>query len=501
MKKYISIILTFSMIVCMFGCSEKDINPYYVYDCLKTQVSYESDLSDESKLANYLFYGISEECSVIMHRAKDAHFIDEIAVIICPDESQVQSVNEAIKTHIDEIYNDYSKYNPAELVKIDNAIVKTYKNYVFLCITADYNNARKVLENAINNSPTSYESSSYNENNKDNSLIENVSSKITDNSSEELVQTHPQYPSIISKSGEVITYQNGVMRVDNSAFEPYAYFHSVSKNYADIVNYVQRQLDGVCDVYAIPIPNAYGIVFPDDVRKKVNYNSQNDAIDNLKKLFNENIKVVDCYDNLMKHRNEYIYFRTDHHWTQLGAYYAYESFCEVKNVNYFPLEGRKISEFSGFLGSLYRNSSGKDPMLGNTPDTVIAYHPVSEDAKMKFTDTNGVVYNWDIIHDVTNYPVSEKYSTFAASDSPYAVFNNPQVTDGSSCIIIKESYGNAFVPFLVDHYSTIYEIDYRYWNGNIIDFAKEMQVNDVIFVNNLSMIGSNYLIAKMSALI
>ncbi len=501
MKKIIALILVLVMTFCTFGCNEKNINPNYVYNCLKTQISYESELTDESEMAKYLFYEIPDNSSVKMHRATDAHFIDEIAVFVCQDEKDTQVINDAIKTHIEEIYNDYSKYNPSQLIKIDNAVIKTYKNYVFLCITGDYDNAKTVLDNAIKNSPENFDSGSIEESVEIISSIGETSSEISSSDFEQQVQTNPQYPSIISKSGQLVTYQNGVMRVDNSAFEPYKYFHSTSESYASILNYTSNQLKDISQVYAIPIPNSYGIVFPDDIKPKINYHKQNDAIYNLKKLFNENIKVVDCYDNLMKHRDEYIYFRTDHHWTQLGAYYAYESFCKVKNIEHFSLEGRKVSEFSGFLGSLYQRSSGKDPMLGDTPDTVIAYHPVSKNATMEFTDTNDIIHKWDIIHDVTNYPISEKYSTFAASDSPYAVFKNPDVTDGSSCVVIKESYGNAFIPFLVDHYSTVYEIDYRYWKGNIIDFTKEMKADDVIFINNLSMIGSNYLIGKLSSLI
>ena len=149
----------------------------------------------------------------------------------------------------------------------------------------------------------------------------------------------------------------------------------------------------------------------------------------MKNFFNEEINIVDCYDILMKHRDEYIYFRTDHHWTQLGAYYAYESFCKNKNIEYYSLENRKVSIFEGFLGSLYQRSSGKDPMLGNTPDTVFAYHPVSKNVNMSFTDVNGNTYAWDIIHDVTKYPASEKYNTFAASDSPFSVLKNSDLKD------------------------------------------------------------------------
>lgn len=103
-----------------------------------------------------------------------------------------------------------------------------------------------------------------------------------------------------------------------------------------------------------------------------------------------------------------------------------------------------------------------------------------------------------MIHDVSNYPLAIKYSAFIAGDNPYTMIQNKDITDGSSCIVIKESFGNAFVPYLTDHYSKIYVIDYRYWDGDLFSFAQKKKVNDVIFVNNLSMIRSDYLTGRLA---
>ena len=62
---------------------------------------------------------------------------------------------------------------------------------------------------------------------------------------------------------------------------------------------------------------------------------------------------------------------------------------------------------------------------------------------------------------------------------------------------MKESFGNAFVPFLVDHYQTIYVVDYRYWTGSVTELAAQKNVKDVIFVNNLSMIRNKNLVGKL----
>lgn len=219
----------------------------------------------------------------------------------------------------------------------------------------------------------------------------------------------------------------------------------------------------------------------------------------VKKLSN-NVKTVNMYDNLMKHRNEYIYFRTDHHWTALGAYYGYEEFCRAKGVLPITLDRHETVEFDGFLGSFY-NDTNKSKVLEKNPDTIKAYYPISPDTSLVYTTTSGKSNSWDVIYDVSNYPAYAKYSTFIAGDNPYTVIKNDNLKDGSSCVVVKESFGNAFVPFLVDHYEKIYVVDYRYWQGNVVKLAKEKKVDDVIFLNNLSMIRSDYLTGRLGQVI
>ena len=103
--------------------------------------------------------------------------------------------------------------------------------------------------------------------------------------------------------------------------------------------------------------------------------------------------------------------------------------------------------------------------------------------------------------DVNGWDKGTLYSTFVGGDTPMAVIENPKVTDGSTCVVMKESYGNAFIPFLVDHYSTIYILDYRYSNVNVIDFVKEKQADDLICINNISLIGDEDVAATISGVL
>ena len=72
------------------------------------------------------------------------------------------------------------------------------------------------------------------------------------------------------------------------------------------------------------------------------------------------------------------------------------------------------------------------------------------------------------------------------------------MTEGPSCIVVKESFGNCFIPFLVNHYKTIYVIDYRDYTGTVSALAQEKGVDDVICVNNISMTRNDGLVEEFT---
>lgn len=312
--------------------------------------------------------------------------------------------------------------------------------------------------------------------------------------------TH-DYPELKSKNGTFSTYSSGAIRVDNAAFSVCGTLSdSVTSKYAALVSEVADSLNGKTKVYSLIIPTSYGVTLPDDIKPQIaNYADQGENIAKVFSKMSENVTPVYCYDDLMTHRDEYLYFRTDHHWNGKGAYYAYEAFCRTKGIEPFTLEKREKKEFDGFLGTMYQNN-GKDENL-LPADTVEAFLPVSANAAMKFTNTDGTTYDWPIVKDVSEWSSGAKYNTFAGSDNPITEFTNPDVADGSVLIVVKESFGNALLPYLVDHYSKIYEIDYRYWKGNLVSFADEVGADDLLFANNIMMTSTSLLVGNLSKII
>ncbi len=275
-----------------------------------------------------------------------------------------------------------------------------------------------------------------------------------------------------------------VLIVDDAGYEYYNFSQSTADRYAGAVSRAANALKGQARVFDIVVPTSMDITLSDKVRRRIGSDDQKKAIETIYAAVSPGVVTVDTFDALRAHRREYIYFRTDHHWTALGAYYAYREFAAAADLRAAELDEFTERRFDNFVGAFYYDS-GKNKALEKNPDTVYAYEPKSTN-DMEYTDKSGKVIKWNIITDVSKWSRGSLYNTFIGGDNPYCHITNPGVTDGSSCVVIKESFGNAFVPFLLANYGEIHVIDYRYWKGTLTSFVQSRGVQDVIYLNNTS---------------
>lgn len=289
-----------------------------------------------------------------------------------------------------------------------------------------------------------------------------------------------------------------ILIVDDSAYEYYNFSKNEANNY---ISNIVKAANNVSErnTYCMVIPTSMDIILPQSMRDNLKTSDQRSALDYIYGSMSDKVKTVPVYDALKAHCDEYIYFRTDHHWTALGAYYAYQKMCEMNSWQIRPIEEYSTKVYENFLGSFYADS-GKNPALSKNPDVITAYEP-TVNADFKYTDKKGNTYNWDIIRDVSDWNSSSKYSTFVGGDNPYSVITNNDTQSDRSCVIIKDSFANALIPFMVEHYKTIHIIDFRYWSGKIDEFVRANSVNDIYFINNISMTRNKSLIEKLSNII
>ncbi len=292
----------------------------------------------------------------------------------------------------------------------------------------------------------------------------------------------------------------GVLLTGDTAYELYNFNISVANRYSAAISNAANRFNSSVNVYSIVAPTSIGITLPDSLKKSVNSSDQLKAINYLYGSMSDKVKTVDAYSNINKHKNEYVYFRTDHHWTQLGAYYAYEQLMSRKKSATVPLEMYTTMQFDGFLGTFY-TASKKPKALEESPDSVVAYKPFNN-ASMTVINKAGKTLHPPIIQDTTKHPANLKYaSTFIYGDNPFTTIVNNDLTDGSACVVVKDSYGNAFAPLLIPHYQTVYVVDFRDYSGSLAELVNNNNVQDVIFLNNISATRNSSLVGKLENLI
>ena len=280
----------------------------------------------------------------------------------------------------------------------------------------------------------------------------------------------------------------GLYGNDGAAYNSYYFSQESVEQYARAMNTCAKNLEGQATVYSIIAPTSAGALLDEQTLEDLGGTDQLQAIKYFHSLYDDAVHGINVYNTLRAHNDEYIYFRTDHHWTQLGAYYAYAEFCRDKGVEPSNIFGREKMTFDGFLGTFYSELGNSD--MEARPDYVDAYIPNSTN-DMVIWDTDGNEIETNVVTDVSDWNMYSKYNCFISGDRPLSRIDNPLKSDGSSCLVIKDSFGCAFVPLLVDDYQTVWVIDFRYSDRSIPDFVREHNIQDVIFLNAIVLAGTD----------
>ncbi|MGN0537025.1 MAG: DHHW family protein, partial [Acutalibacteraceae bacterium] len=244
-------------------------------------------------------------------------------------------------------------------------------------------------------------------------------------------------------------------------------------------------------VYNIVVPTHCEIGLPE--RFSDLYYSQREYLNNIFNNYSADIISVDPYYALMHHRNDYLYFSTDHHWTVDAAYLAYQVFAQKAGITALTEDDMERKSIEGFTGSL---ASGTG--LTNT-DTVYYY-------TFPNCDITTVQYDAYAENPVTSMLFHEyasgvnAYGVFLGGDMPLIVTTNEQ-GNGKKIAVVKESYGNAFAPFISGTYSETHIIDSRYFKANLKTYLEEHDIDTVIFINNTMASATGVRCEELNALV
>ena len=192
---------------------------------------------------------------------------------------------------------------------------------------------------------------------------------------------------------------------------------------------------------------------------------------------------IDLRASVKAHGNEYVWFRTDHHWTPLGAYYAY---CALSGA--LGYEALPISDFRETLVSdeFFGTAWSKSGAYLTPPDKIYAF----------FGDDDGSYYIYDKLkgkkldfglYDRSKLPTKDKYSFFLGGDHGHIQISNGK--EKPHLLVIKDSYFNSIAPFLCRHFE-LDVIDLRYFSGSVCEYAKDRDLKNILILCGLDSLAS-----------
>jgi hypothetical protein len=292
-------------------------------------------------------------------------------------------------------------------------------------------------------------------------------------------------PAAVSQPDE-LPYQNieSVIIYKNRAVQIFGGSPQMASPFAAVVGRYQQELPQTT-VYFMPIPIGADYYLPTRVNKGIMREKL--VIDHVLSLLPQQVRPVHAYEKLAQHTPEYVYFNTDHHWTGLGAYYAYTAFAEAANITPLSLSTLIKKEIPNFLGSLYHRTLS--PVLKSKGDTV-EYYKVPVQTSVKFY-AGGARQGQPTQLYAEYARGAGAYGVFLGGDYPMMKITS-DVKNGRKIVMIKDSYGNAFAPYLASHYEEVYVLDYRYFSGNIKTLIQQEGIQDLLFAHNSYVFSSGY---------
>lgn len=274
--------------------------------------------------------------------------------------------------------------------------------------------------------------------------------------------------------GDLLFYDDRVLEV----------YHS-DKNLKYIPRYtdaLNRFADAMPNIHVfsmvIPKPSAYYIK-----GSPIDGDTAGDTLKDLQAIeerLSSKVQSINVYDTLAGHTEEPIYFRTDHHWTALGAYYGTQKFASDAGLPFADLSTFTLETREKFLGSMYTYTK-QSPKVAKLAEDFPIYKPSTTYQALCYDVSFQNPKEHDIFYYVSDDHRSLFYLTFINGDGNSWKIHSDACGNGRKVLLIKDSYGNAMVPFLLSSYEEIYVADARTFTRNLKEFVTEQGITDVLF--------------------
>lgn len=234
------------------------------------------------------------------------------------------------------------------------------------------------------------------------------------------------------------------------------------------------------------IPNA-AYIYDHLIPRNAPVRDQEKDIKYVMNAVSTSLNFVDLTKTMSSHKEEDIYYKTDHHWTTLGARYAFDALSTALGIEKPTQEYKIYPVTHSFQGTL-ASKSGYDKAL----DTIEIYVPqgVNTDCVVNFTDEGKKTAS---VYESAALEKKDKYEVFFGGNHTRIDISTP-MEGKKNLLLFKDSYANCFIPFLVPYYRNIIVIDPRYFYDDIESLISDNEITDVLFLYNVNtFLGDNSL--------
>lgn len=234
------------------------------------------------------------------------------------------------------------------------------------------------------------------------------------------------------------------------------------------------------------IPNA-AYIYDHLIPRNAPVRDQEKDIKYVMNAVSTSLNFVDLTKTMSSHKEENIYYKTDHHWTTLGARYAFDALSTALGIEKPTQEYKIYPVTHSFQGTL-ASKSGYDKAL----DTIEIYVPqgVNTECVVNFTDEGKKTAS---VYESAALEKKDKYEVFFGGNHTRIDISTP-MEEKKNLLLFKDSYANCFIPFLVPYYRNIIVIDPRYFYNDIESLISDNEITDVLFLYNVNtFLGDNSL--------
>ncbi|MBS5949631.1 MAG: hypothetical protein KIC47_04825 [Clostridium sp.] len=257
---------------------------------------------------------------------------------------------------------------------------------------------------------------------------------------------------------------------------------SLEKNLSTIKDFTDRNSDS--NISFMIIPSSFTI-YKDLLPKGISLIDEKSYIESIYSKF-DNTKNIELVELLKENNNEYIYYKTDHHWTSYGAYLAYREFSKINNIAPIEIEAVNPNYVYDFYGTYF----SKSKKFNAESDTITFYDINNIDITIDGVEVES-------INDDEKWSSSDKYSAFLRGNNGLTIINNNNIQDNSRILVIKDSYANSYIQFLANNYKEVYIIDLRSFPYNFNEFYESYKFDNVLIMYSFINLVNDVYISKL----